>query len=113
MFSYGHNTLNYCILSWGFQCQEIYLLQKRAIRNIEKAGYRAHTEPIFKSFNLIKVQDIYYLAILKFYSKLINNSLPHYFDDFMPHFSIGATNYNIEIQICNCQELDMNFRGPH
>ena len=37
--------LNYCILSWGFQCQEIYLLQKRAIRNIEKAGYRAHTEP--------------------------------------------------------------------
>ena len=95
MFSYGHNTLNYCILSWGFQCQEIYLLQKRAIRNIEKAGYRAHTEPIFKSLNLIKVQDIYYLAILKFYSKLINNNLPHYFDDFMPHFSIGATNYNI------------------
>ena len=37
--------LNYCILSWGFQCQEIYLLQKRATRNIEKAGYRAHTEP--------------------------------------------------------------------
>ena len=41
------------------------------------------------------MQDIYYLAILKFYSKLINNNLPHYFDDFMPHFSIGATNYNI------------------
>ena len=58
--------LNYCILSWGFQCQEIYLLRKRAIRNIEKAGYRTHTEPIFKSLNLIKVQDIYYLAILKF-----------------------------------------------
>ena len=38
--------LNYCILSWGFQCQEIYLLQKRAIRNIEKVSYRAHTEPI-------------------------------------------------------------------
>ena len=87
--------LNYCILSWSFQCQEIYLLQKRDIKNIEKAGYRAHTEPIFKSLNLIKVQDIYYLAILKFYSKLINNNMPHYFDDFMPHFSIGATNYNI------------------
>ena len=79
--------LSYCILSWGFQCQEIYLLQKRAIRNIEKVSYRAHTEPIFKSLILIKVQDIYYLAILKFYSKLINNNLPH--------FSIGATNYNI------------------
>ena len=38
---------------------------------------------------------MYYLAILKFYSKLINNNLPHYFEDFMPHFSIGATNYNL------------------
>ena len=56
--------LLYSNLSWGFQCQEIYLLQKCAIRNIEKAGYRDHTEPIFKSLNLIKVQDIYYLAIL-------------------------------------------------
>ena len=89
--------LHYCILSWGSQCQEIYLLQKRAIRNIEKAPYRAHTEPIFKSLNLIKVEDMYYLAILKFYSKLINNNLTHYFEDFMPHFSIGATNYNLRI----------------
>ena len=62
---------------------------------LEKVSYRAHTEPIFKSLNLIKVQDIYYLSILKFYSKLMNNNLPHYFDDFMPHFSIGVTNCNI------------------
>ena len=87
--------LNYCILPWGFQCQEIYLLQKRAIRNIEKAGCRVHAEPIFKSLNLIQVQDIYYLAILNFYSKFINNSLLYYFDNFIPYFSIGATNYNI------------------
>ena len=46
--------LHYCILSWGSQCQEIYLLQKRAIRNIEKAPYRAHTEPIFKLLNVTK-----------------------------------------------------------
>ena len=79
--------LNYCILSWGFSMPRV--------KNIENADYRAHTEPIFKSLNLIKVQDINYLTILKFYSKLINNNLPHYFDDFIPHFSIGATNYNI------------------
>ena len=41
------------------------------------------------------MQDIYYQAILNFYSTLINNNLPHYFDDFMAHFSIGATHYNI------------------
>ena len=40
--------------------------KKRAIRNIE-APYRAHTEPIFKSVILIKIEDMYHLAILKFY----------------------------------------------
>ena len=38
---------------------------------------------------------MYCLAILKFYSKLINNTLPIYFNDFMPHFLIVATNYNL------------------
>ena len=87
--------LHYCILSCGSQCQEIYLLQKHAIRNIKKALYRAHTEPIFKSLNLIKVEYMYYLAIIKIYSKPINNNLLHYLADFMPQFSIGATNYNL------------------
>ena len=47
----------FSLISRGY---EIYLLQKRAIRNIEKTPYRAHTEPIFKSLNLIKVEDMYY-----------------------------------------------------
>ena len=55
---------------------------------------RAHTEPIFKSLNFFNVQDIYYLAMLRFYSKRNHNNLPHYFYDFMPHFTIGTTNYN-------------------
>ena len=49
--------LKSCILWWGSQCYEICLLQKHAIRNIEKAAYRAHTEPIF-TLNLINVNDI-------------------------------------------------------
>ena len=101
--------LNYRILSWGFQCQEIYLLQKRAIRNNEKAGYRAHTEPIFKSLNLIKVQDIYYLAILKFYSKLIKNNLLIILMISCLIFQLVPQIITLEIQICNCQELDMNL----
>ena len=45
----------------------MYLLQMRASKNIEQAPYRAHTELILKSLNLTKVEDMYYLAILKFY----------------------------------------------
>ena len=87
--------LNYCVLCWGSQTNRIHLLQKRAIRNINNANYRAHSEPIFKSLNILKMDDIYYLSILKFYSKLINNNLPHYFDSFKPQFANGVLHYNL------------------
>ena len=72
-------NISYCILSWGSQIDELFLLQKRAIRNISKSNFRAHTEPLFKEHNLLKVNDIYHMAILKFYSKLVNDNLPNYF----------------------------------
>ena len=87
--------LNYCVLCWGSQTNRIHQPHKRAIRNINNANYRAHTEPIFKSLNLLKMNDIYYLSILKFYSKLINNNLPHYFDSFKPQFVNGVLHYNL------------------
>ena len=87
--------LNYCVLCWGSQTNRIHLLHKRAIRNINNANYRAHSEPIFKSLNILKIDDIYYLSILKFYSKLINNNLPHYFDSFKPQFANGVLHYNL------------------
>ena len=87
-------NINYCILSWGSQIDKLYLLQKRAIRNISKSDFRAHTEPLFKENNLLKVQDIYHMAILKFYSRLINDNLPIYFESFTPQFSAGHQHYN-------------------
>ena len=44
-------NINYCIISWGYQIDKIFLLQKRAIRNISKSNFRAHTEPLFKEHN--------------------------------------------------------------
>ena len=32
---------------------------KKAIRAISSAGYNAHTEPLFKLYNVLKVEDIY------------------------------------------------------
>ena len=87
-------NINYCILSWGSQIDKLYLLQKKAIRNISKSDFRAHTEPLFKEHNILKVQDIYHMAILKFYSKLINDNLPNYFESFTPQFSAGHQHYN-------------------
>ena len=52
--------------------------KKRAIRNVTKSAYTAHTEPLHKEYNILIVQDLYQLAILKFYCKLVNNNLPQY-----------------------------------
>ena len=34
------------------------------------------------------------MAILKFYSKLVNDILPNYFESFTPQFSAGQQHYN-------------------
>ena len=34
------------------------------------------------------------MAILRFYSKLINDNLPNYFESFTPQFSAGHQRYN-------------------
>ena len=55
---------------------------KKSIRNIGLKEYNAHTEPLFKSFKLLKVADIFKLQQLKFYFNLINNKQPGYFNNF-------------------------------
>ena len=48
-----------------------------------------------KEYNILKVQDMYQLAILKFYCKLVNKNLPQYFNALTPKFSVGHINYNL------------------
>ena len=105
------SNINYCILSWGSQIDKLYLLQKRAIRNISKSDFRAHTEPLFKQHNILKVHDIHYMAILKFYSKLINDNLPNYYEALL-HSCQRNTNTTIsEIPVDYCQKSNTNFQS--
>ena len=53
------------ILLWGQSDNgdKIVKLQKRAIRTISFSRPVAHTEPLFKTFNLLKFKDIYTLKL--------------------------------------------------
>ena len=95
-----YNTLilphiNYCILSWGNENDAILLLQKRAVRAIASAGYRSHSEPLFKFYNLIKVNDIYTQRLLVFYYNVINKIISSNFNNFIPEFSEANNFYPI------------------
>ena len=54
-------------------------LRKKNIRTITYNNYTAHTEPLLKELNLLKVKDMFDLKILKFLFKLYHNELPPYF----------------------------------
>ena len=94
-----YNTLllahiNYCILSWGYKCDRITKIQKRAIRLINLSKYNAQTEPIFKQFKLLKVNHILQMQEFKFYHKFKNNTLPAYLQHLklLPNSSIHSHN---------------------
>ncbi len=70
--------LNFSILAWGYKCNRIIKLQKKAIRILCKSKFNAHTEPLFKNLNLLKVEDIKKLQELKFYYKYKHDILPYY-----------------------------------
>ena len=58
-----YNTLilphqNYCVTAWGYQCNRIIKLQKKAIRTVMISSYIAHPETFFKNLKLLKMHDI-------------------------------------------------------
>ena len=74
-----HSHMNYGILAWGFECSRIVKIQKKLIRIITCAKYNAHTEPLFKAMDILKVDDLFNLNALKFYYNHSHDKLPHYF----------------------------------
>ena len=86
--------LNYGVLLWGHKNSRIALLQKKCVRIIKHSKFNAHTEPIFKELNLLKMNDIFLHQQLKFYFKYINNQLPDYFKSFNIKLASEVHNYN-------------------
>ena len=82
--------LNYGTLLWGSQLNvndKLHKLQKKAARIITLNSYFTHYEPLFKQLFLLKSYGIniyifYKCQVLKFIYKLVNNQLPHYFNQF-------------------------------
>ena len=85
-----HCHLNYGVEIWGAcsNISTISILQKRAIRVINRARYNNHTEPLFRKNNILKVTDLHTLRALIFMHKLKSDKLPNSFKNmnfFIPH----------------------------
>lgn len=94
--------LNYAVLAWGFaNTSRILKLQKKGIRFICKAPYRAHALPLFKSLKLLTIDDLFLSAILKFYFKLVNDLQPSYFVDLKPRPATHTINTRFKNLLTN------------
>ena len=78
--------LHYCLLCRDSIIKEndsLHLMQKRVLGTITNINFRAHTEPLFKELKLVKITDMYVIAIWKFYHNLMNNQPPMGFFHFI------------------------------
>ena len=67
--------MNYNILHWGntndIHLKPLIIIQKRIVRTIADADYLAHTSPLFKRLNLLKLVDLYnFQAVLDTHQKI-------------------------------------------
>ena len=96
-FSLVYPYLQYCASVSGStytsNLNHLVLLQKRIIRILAKVPFDAHTDPIFKEFQLLKFEEIYFLQLGIFMFKYSIHSLPKNFDDMFPRIN--------EIHGCN------------
>ena len=79
-YSLIYPYLDYGISLWGSTytsyINKLNVLQKKAIRIITKVNYNEHTNPLFKSQKILKLNEIYKLKIAKYMFSFTKNTLP-------------------------------------
>ena len=102
------SLLNYCISVWGGNhSASVFLLQKKLIRVITFSKVFAHTDPLFKMLNIIKISDLFKIKVCKIYYNYIINKLPYYF---MNTFNFEKSSHQYPTR---CNKLKLNFKIIH
>ena len=113
-----YNTLilphfHYCLLLWGSSIKEnhpLHMLQKKAVRIIDNSHYNiAHTEPICKVYRLLKLPDMFSIALWKFYHILMNNKLPECFSIMKPKLPVIIQHYEIQNPVLHLPAIKHKF----
>ena len=87
------------------------MLQKKAISVINFKSLLAHTEPIIKGIDQLKLPDMYTCHLIKLYYMLYRNKLSTYFEKFIAEYG-GSQHYlrynNIRLPAIRCKYEKMN-----
>ena len=76
------------VTTYGSFFQKEKKLLKRCLISSNGKSRTAHTEPLLKTMNQLKLVDMYNSKLLKFYYKLYRNQLPCYLVAFLLHMAL-------------------------
>ena len=100
-----NQKLSYGIRAWGLNHAKVFKIQKKAIRAITASKYNAHTDPLFKQLNLLKVEDIFKQNCLVLHYKIERNIAPQHIRDLITRnhdiHNHATRNYTIRIPTAN------------
>ena len=113
----------YCNLIWAStyvtNLQRIYLLQKRAVRAMSKADYKASSKPLFANLKILHVFSIYSLQLSSSMYVCHNDALPISFTQIFQtgnqihQYSTRCSGfYRPNTCRTNIKKISIRFQGP-
>ena len=85
-YSVFYPFLTYGVHVWGLTfpsfLTQLFIIQKKAIRIIAVSEPKSHSEPLFKSLNLLKLNDVIESQILSFVYQWSRRLLPPCFSEY-------------------------------
>ena len=122
-YSMVYPYLEYCNVVWASTCpsnlRRIVLLQKRVIRVLDKSKFDAHTDPIFKKLNILKLENICLLQLGLFMYSYKKSLLPNRFknmfvlnSDIHGYSTRDLMAFRVPLCRTNIRQFSIRFQGP-
>jgi len=115
--------LSYCNICWAstysFYLKKLESLQKRAIRTIFLLCWSVSTKPIFRTYNILRLSDIYKFQISLFMFRYHHKLLPRTFDGYFcqgiavhNHFTRTLLHYRTDVAHTRMKLFSIKCSGP-
>jgi len=122
-YSLIYPYLTYCNLTWSStyvtNLNRIFTIQKRIVRAITNAPYRAHSTPLFAQLNVLDIYKLNSFCIAKFMFSYTHGLLPspflHLFvrsSDLHEYHTRTSSNYRPHTCRTNIKQFTILFQGP-
>ena len=124
-YSLIYPSLTYGVHVWGLTfpsfLTQLFIIQKKAIRIKAVSEPKSHSEPLFKSLNLLKLNDVIESQILSFVYQWSRRLLPPCFSEYFKFTSVHSystrqsCNRNLYVTSVNTTQYSLRsrtFTGP-